>query len=131
MAHATNPRKKAKAARGFTLVEVMMALAVFSIGILAIYAMQVTATNGNGGARKRTEAVSWAANQMEILKSSPYEALTNGQTARGPYNLNWTITDVDLDSDGVNDSKNIVVTASWLERGRQVSAGLAHVRTAG
>ena len=117
--------------RGFTLVEVVIALAVFAIGILALYTMQVTSIQSNGGARKRTEAVSWATNQMEILRTTPYDSLANGQTAQGAYNLSWTITDIDLDNDGVNDSKDISVNVNWQDRSRQLSTNLRHVRTGG
>jgi len=117
--------------RGFTLVEVMIAMAILAIGILAIAAMQITATTGNGEARKRTEALSWANNQMEILRSIPYDSLTNGQAARGAYNLNWTVNNVDLNNDGVNDSKVISVDVSWQTPKRQQSTNLSHVRTGG
>ena len=115
--------------QGFTLVEVLVAMAVFAIGILAIYAMQINAINGNAGARKRTEALSWAANQMEILRTTSFASLASGQTARGAYNLNWTINDVDLDDDGVNDSKAISVNVSWQDRKRQRTTNLSFVRT--
>jgi type IV pilus modification protein PilV len=117
--------------RGFTLIEVLMALAVFSIGILAIYAMQINAINGNSAARKRTEALSWAANQMEILKASSFDTLANGQVVRGAYILNWTVNDADLNNDGVNDSKAINVGVRWQDRNRQKTANLSYVRTGG
>jgi type IV pilus modification protein PilV len=129
----TAPQLKAaeRDSRGFTLIEVVIALAVFAIGILAMYSMQVSSINSNGGARKRTEAVSWATNQMEILRTTPYDSLANGQAAQGVYNLNWTVTDIDLDNDGVNDSKNISVNVNWQDRNRQRSTNLRHVRTGG
>ena len=130
MSHPTIQLKAAaRHNQGFTLVEVLVAMAVFAIGILAIYAMQINAINGNAGARKRTEALSWAANQMEILRTTSFASLASGQTARGAYNLNWTINDVDLDDDGVNDSKAISVNVSWQDRKRQRTTNLSFVRT--
>jgi type IV pilus modification protein PilV len=132
MSHTTIRLKAAGAHdQGFTLVEVLVAMAVFAIGILAIYAMQINAINGNSGARKRTEALSWAANQMEILRTTPFTTLVNGQAARGAYNLTWTINDLDLDNDGVNDSKAISMNVSWQDRKRQKTTNLSLVRTGG
>jgi type IV pilus modification protein PilV len=128
---APNPKEAGTHNGGFTLIEVLVAMSVFAIGILAIYTMQINAINGNAGARKRTEALSWATNQMEILKSAPYAGLSNGQAARESYALNWTVNDADLDRDGVNDAKVISVNVNWQERKRQKTANLSHVRVDG
>ena len=47
-------RKKSDS-RGFTLIEVLMAMAIFSIGILAVGTMQIHSANSNTGARIHTE----------------------------------------------------------------------------
>jgi len=57
---------------GFTLVEVMIAICVLAIGLLAIASMQVGAANTNANARDISEAVTVAEQQMEILMSLPY-----------------------------------------------------------
>ena len=38
--------------RGFTLIEVLIAMAIFSLGMLAVGTLQITSTNSNASARR-------------------------------------------------------------------------------
>lgn len=102
--------------QGFTFVEVLIVLAIFSIGVLAVAAMQVTSINTNASARMSGEATALAANQIEALMALPYghndmdPALNPHQVTQGAYTINWNVTEFDIDSDGTNDSKTITVT---------------------
>ena len=58
---------------GFTLIEVMIALTIFSIGLLAVYSMQLSSIKGNTLARASTENVNAAAAKAEYLMSLPYD----------------------------------------------------------
>jgi len=58
---------------GFSLLGALMGMAIFVIGILAVFAMQTTATVSGGSSMKLTEANSWAQDAIEILVSSPYD----------------------------------------------------------
>ena len=60
-----NGRKKKET--GFTLVEVMIAIVVFSIGLFAVATMQTKAVNTNAGAFNITEATNFAETKMEEL----------------------------------------------------------------
>ena len=102
---------------GFTLIEVMIALAIFSIGILGMYALQISSINGNTSARNRTQAIAWAANRMEILLQTHFAAIADGQETQGAYNIQWTAPQVDINSDGVNDARNIQINVTWNELG--------------
>lgn len=62
---------------GFTLLEVLIALFIFSIGILGVNAMQLTSIQGNGKANRITEASSVAADRIEQILSMPYDSDTN------------------------------------------------------
>ena len=53
--------------KGFTLIEVLIAVAIFSIGILAVGSMQIGSTGRNTGARISTEASIWSRDQVESL----------------------------------------------------------------
>jgi type IV pilus assembly protein PilV len=105
--------------KGFTLIEVLIVLAIFSIGILAVAAMQMTSTKGNASARRITEATALAENQIENLMQVSYDhadlnpAANPHESTQGPYAINWNVTEVDLDADGNNDSKTVDVTVNW------------------
>jgi type IV pilus assembly protein PilV len=105
--------------KGFTLIEVLIVMAIFSIGILAVAAMQMTSTKGNASARRITEATALAENQIENLMQVSYDhadlnTATNPHgSTQGPYTINWNVTEVDLDADGTNDSKTVDVTVNW------------------
>jgi type IV pilus assembly protein PilV len=58
--------------RGYTIIEVMIALAIFSIGILAAWALQNSSTIGNASARNLTVAASCASDRLEQLIQLPY-----------------------------------------------------------
>ena len=101
--------------RGFTFVELLIVIGIFSIGILAVASMQVTSINANSSARMSGEATVLAANQIEELMASDYD--TDGRLnpgahtlVQGAYTIDWVVTESDIDSDGTNDSKTVDVT---------------------
>jgi len=103
--------------RGFTFVEVLIVIAIFSIGVLAVATLQVTSINANASARMSGEATALAANQLEALMVVDYghddlNPAKNPQheIVEGAYTVNWIVTDSDIDGDGNNDSKTIDVS---------------------
>jgi type IV pilus modification protein PilV len=84
---------------GFTLIEVLIALAIFSIGILAIAGLQIKSINLNAAARMQSEATVAAVDCMERLMSLPYEhpdldENTGIQQSQvGPYTVFWQVQD--------------------------------------
>ena len=85
-------RKKTEA--GFTLIETIIAVFVFTVGVLAAASMQISSINGNSTAQSLTQGANVAANQVENLRPLDYMTdadLTEG--AHGPIqNGNYTIT---------------------------------------
>lgn len=101
---ATTPKTRLQVSQlssaGFTLVEVLIALVVFSIGILAVFAMQISAINQNAAARMQSEATGVAVHTMERLIVAPYDhddlsedaADNPHQQVIGPYRVEWRVT---------------------------------------
>lgn len=54
---------------GFTLIEVMIAIAVLVIGILSLYTMQISSIQGNSTANQLTTASNLALDQIEQILS--------------------------------------------------------------
>jgi type IV pilus assembly protein PilV len=98
---------------GFTLIEVLFALAILAFGLLAVSSLQVSAIRGNLMARERTEAVTWAQMQMESLMALQYQDIEDGGPAvQDNYTMTW-----DVDDTAINNCKVITVTVTYSEKG--------------
>ena len=86
---------------GFTLIEVLFAVAIFLIGILAVLMMHIKAINTNAGARSVTENYTWAIDKVEELIALNY---TDAQLAAGEHSMGvGTFTQA---SDGIDNNAN-------------------------
>jgi prepilin-type N-terminal cleavage/methylation domain-containing protein len=107
--------------RGFTLVEVMIGMAIFFIGFLAVGSMQISAINGNSGAREATEAATLATHQLETLIALPFESIDDGGPVTdetGAYRVSWEVLDeIESPSTVLPNTKTITVTVDWQQRG--------------
>ncbi len=83
-------------AKGFTIIEVLMAMAVLTIGLLAIGSVQISAINGNSTGKMTSQAASFASDQMERLLALNFTdpQLSNNQRTQGSYTIVWTIAPV-------------------------------------
>ncbi len=83
---------------GFSLVEVLIAMAVLSIGLLAIAAMQTSAIKGNATSNNLTLRTTSASNYIENLLNIPFNDARLTAGGHNPEN-----DGVDNDGDGVID----------------------------
>lgn len=136
MNHALRSRTNA---RGFTLLEALVAMLVLSFGMLAIAGFQVTLTRGSDLAKQRTEAMRLAQQRMESLRSfgqvEPSVSVVNYTdnvsnigspdviTTNATFTRSWAVTV------GPNDTERwINVTVTWFDRaGQQQSVQLLSV----
>jgi prepilin-type N-terminal cleavage/methylation domain-containing protein len=78
--------------RGLTLIELMVALLISSVGVGAVISSSVFVTRLVGAAFRATEVAELAAGQFEILASAVPCVSEQGETVRGPYTVRWTVT---------------------------------------
>jgi len=146
----TDPKKIANENAGFTMLEVVMALLIFSIGILAIASLQVSSINGATTARFSNEAAVYAQDQLEKMIGLDYDPDNGivpaeltvgnhtladhiGDGAGGDdlpwnrYRLDWTVVGPDVP---VDDAVTIDMTVSWQERGIDRSISFTYVKGA-
>lgn len=124
--------------RGFTIVEVMVATLVLTVGLLTTYMMLNVAVHSSADVREREEGVSLTRQIVEDARSIPYSQLSSStlvsmlqaypglaNTGTGPTwtimrpasnGYNYTVTaNLTLlpDSTGKNYIKQVTVTTSW------------------
>jgi len=95
---------------GFTLIEVLIAIAIFSIGLMALGALQARSLKETGDVARKTEAWNVLEDQVELLKRSPFVQTVSPQTfpaelidgdfavhnaprLNGRYTVHWRVDD--------------------------------------
>lgn len=76
-----SPRRPAGSQRGATLIEVLVALLVLSIGLLGVAALQVQALRNSHGAHLRSQATVLATDILDRMRANRTQALG------GAYNV--------------------------------------------
>jgi type IV pilus assembly protein PilV len=109
---------------GFSLIEVMMALTVFAVGMLAISSLQIATINSNARSRRSMEAVTIAQQQVEALITADYDSVVDNPgptTINNRYDVSWDVVAEVLNT------KDVDLTVSWDEDGGQRSVVLSCV----
>jgi len=121
---------------GFTLIEVLIAMVIFAIGILGVFALQTGSIRGNTSARGVTDIALIATDRLEMLRSLPYD---DPALAAGVYVLNQATDRVDNNYNGEIDEDvpadetgpltiQYTVTTDWpIERTKTVTVTVTHV----
>jgi len=111
--------------KGFSLLEILIALIILAIGLLAIAAMQITSIRGNFFSDNMTQASVLAQDRLEGLRSLPFvngnwpDALSMGDHDDGKIpvrGLNFSRSfRVDQDPNNPATGRRITVTIRWKD----------------
>jgi len=112
---------------GFSLIEVLIALVILSIALLALAGLMASTTTNNAGGSHLTEAATLAQDMLERLRLTPLNILNDNGVAAGapqtdyppsPTATNFTYTRTWTCSQNIPASGNlhtITVTVSWVD----------------
>lgn len=103
-------------ASGFTLVEVLVALLILTVGILGAASMQINSIRGNTSANRISEASLVASDRAEILLNMGFDStslVSGSETVKG-YGVTWKV----VNGAGGADTRDITVKVSWKDDGK-------------
>ncbi len=117
---------------GFTLLEVIIAISILTVGLLAVASMQTAAIRGNDAAYRVTEGITFAQDRLEYLLALPYDDsdLSNGTGKTDPMTTpaDYTIT-YDVVNGPIANTKRITVIASRNDRGATKTRRLTSLKS--
>jgi prepilin-type N-terminal cleavage/methylation domain-containing protein len=101
--------------KGFSLVEVMIAMLILAIALLALAGLMVTTTRNSSFGGHMTEASTFAQDKLEQLRVSPWTGVATGNdTLQGStgitYTRNWAVTP---NADG--NQRWVSITLTWTD----------------
>ena len=94
---------------GFTLIEVLVASVILSIGLSGVAAFTGFIMNHNQQAANVMSATTLAQDKMEELKNTSYSSVASSSDTDSIFTRTWNVT---RDSPATN-MKTIAVTVSW------------------
>ena len=98
--------------KGFTLVEVMIAIVILSVALLALGGLQIISIRGNSFGNHMTEAITLAKDLMEEMKNTEWEQIGDSSDDIPPppekpiYHRVCTVTEQD-------NIKTVAVRVTW------------------
>ena len=111
--------KRSKGSKGFTLLEVLIAIVILSVALLALAGLQIISVRGNSFGNHMTEALTLAKDLMEEMEYADW-GLIGGRSdepegASGmKYHRVCTVTEADR-------IKTVTVTVTWDNGRHQVA----------
>ena len=149
--HSQNPTADIRTKdKGFTLLEILIAISILTVGLLAVASMQISAMRANSFAGGVTEGTTWAGDQLEKLMARPYDDADLDDTDDdGTAGLDDTGDDADYPPEedldiytvGIytvcwnvaidavtNNTKTITVIAIWTDHGVNKRVSIQHIK---
>ena len=106
---------------GFSLIEILIAMGILALAMLAAASMQFSSIRNNASGNMATQASMLAKARMEVLKNTSdittlADGVENNIDANGQpggiYNRSWTVANLGTTA------RHITVTVQWSKKGK-------------
>ena len=108
--------RRLRSSRGFTLIEIVVAIVMLAFGVLASASLTAALMRSNRGVTNRTRAIETLRLKVEDLQSQRYSEIVTGNdtaTIGGiTYSRAWTVTP----NAPAADLKTVTLTVTWGDR---------------
>jgi len=110
-----------KSTRGFSLIEILIAIVILSVSLLALAALMVTTTQNNSFGGHMSEATTFAQDMLERLRVSQWEKVVSGKdplpitgSTGINYDRNWVVSPNPISP---NDTlRTVTITVKWNDK---------------
>jgi prepilin-type N-terminal cleavage/methylation domain-containing protein len=106
---------------GFSLIEVLVAMVIFSIASLAVSKLMVGSSSAVSENAESTHAIALAQQKLENLRNLRYLDLASGSETRlgsewkgMPFTVAWVVSN----DTPITGTRTVVATVSWTSKGQ-------------
>ncbi len=117
--------------KGFTLIEIMISIAIIAIGIFAVMSLIITVMKGNTLSKRVTTATTIAQGKMEDFKSMDYDSIVDDpgtDTATAYDTVYYWEANIEDDTPAT-DTKTITVDVYWSSGGTDTTHNNVELKT--
>lgn len=115
-----------KTSKGFSLIEVLVSMGLFSLGLLSIITLQLQAHAAIADSALKNQALSYASSRYEIYYLEQYDKKDTGiLSAKWQKNSQAALPDLTVDSQFKN-KNTLALTLFWTTNQRNVACQSSH-----
>ncbi len=114
---------------GFTLIEVMIAIAIIAIGIFGVMSLVITVMKGNTLSKRVTTATTIAQEKLEDFKIMDYDNAVDDSGTDTAYNIDYYWEADVQDDTPATDTKTITVDVYWSSGGTNTTHNNVEMKT--
>ncbi len=110
--------------KGFTLIEVLIAMTIMVIGLLALWNMHISSVRSDAFSNNLSKAILCAEQKIEEMKAEDFSTLSSGSdntdkncnqaSSNSFYRREWTVSDYAI---SLTNTKEVNVTVGWSGSG--------------
>jgi type IV pilus modification protein PilV len=101
--------------KGFTMIEILVALVLLSISLLALAGLMAMTSKNTSSGGHMTEAATFAQDKLEELRVTPWASVATGNDTRAGstgtnYGRTWTVA-----ANAAGNLRTVTIAVSWTD----------------